>query len=261
MTNPQSPAMTASTDPESVRLFEQICREVVAGEHEQKGIGTLGERTLHVVLKNFYETDPNFREIKVGRFVADIKRGDSIVEIQTRAFRNLREKIPVFIAENSVKVVFPVAAKKFISWVDPETGEISERRRSPKSGNIWDFLAELWELRPILPLEGLSFDVAYLELEEFRLLTGRSKDRKRYGAKRAERIPTSLVRIETFESPEDFAAILPELPDEFTVSDLSKAAKLRTGFVGKLAATLVTLGVIEKCGNRGRAYLYRKLYS
>ena len=175
MTEPKSRAMTASTDPESVRHFEQICREVVAGEHEQKGIGTLGERTLHVVLKNFYETDPNFREIRVGRFVADIRRGDSIVEIQTRAFRNLREKIPAFIAENSVKVVFPVAAKKFISWVDPESGEVIERRRSPKSGSIWDFLAELWELRPILPLDGLSFDVAYLELEEFRLLTGRSK--------------------------------------------------------------------------------------
>ena len=252
--------MTPLTDPDSAALFAKVCREEIAGERERNGIGTLGERTLHAALKKFYEPLPEFREIKLGRFVADIKRGDQIVEIQTRAFRNLREKLPLFLEDNTVKVVFPIAEKKFINWVEPTTGEITSRRRSSRPGSIWDLIAELWELRPILPQNGLSFDAVYLEIEEFRLLTGRSKDHKHHGAKRAERLPTGLLRIETYETPEDFASILPELPEEFTSAEFASAAKLRTGFVGKLISTLVTLGAIEHTSNRGRAYLYRKLY-
>ena len=251
-------AMTSRTDPGSARLFEKVSREAITGEHELKGIGTLGERTLHAILKNFYETDPEFREVKVGRYVADIKRGDQIVEIQTRAFRNLRGKLPVFLENNAVKVVFPIAAKKYVNWVDPGSGEVTGRRKSPKSGNIWELVKELWEIRPLMPLEGLSFDAVYLEIEEFKLLTGRSRDRKHHGAKRAERVPTGLIRIETYETAEDFASILPELPDEFTVAEFGTAAKLQNGYAGRMIATLVTLGALENCGKRGRAYLYKK---
>ncbi len=252
-----SGVMTPETDEISAALFEKICRETLMGEHAKKGIGTLGERTLHVILKRFYEPDPEFQEVKVGSFVADIKRGDQIVEIQTRDFRNLRKKLPEFLKSNTVKVVFPVAVKKKIRWVDPGSGEVSEPRSSPKRGNVWDFLAELWQLRPILPIEGLSFDMVSLEMEEFKLLTGKSRDRKRYGAKRAERVPTKLIGITTLETPDDFAALLPPLPDEFTVKEFVSAAKLRNNFGGRIIQTLVTLGALEMTGKRGKANTYR----
>ncbi len=250
--------MDRETDRQSFELFERICRETVLGEHESDGIGTLGERTLHVILKKLYEPKPELREVKVGGFVADIKRGSDIVEVQTRDFWRLRKKLPIFLGENRVKVVYPVAEKKTLRWVDTDSGEISEPRRSPKHCGFNDFLLELWQLRPILPLEGLSFDVVRLELEEYKLLTGRSRDRKKYGAIRAERIPTRLIAIDTYELPEDFIASLPSgLPEEFTSAEYAKAAKLRTGYVGKLIQTLVTVGAIEECGMRGRAKLYR----
>lgn len=250
--------MNFETDAESIALFDRLCRDTLLEEHEPGGIGTLGERTLHSILKKFYEPDPLFREVKLGGFVADIKRGSDIVEIQTRDFCRLRKKLPVFAAENRVKVVYPVAEIKRIRWIDPESGEVGEVRRSPKKGGFNDFLLELWQLRPILPLEGLSFDVVRLELEEYKLLTGRSRDRKKYGAERAERIPTRLIAIDTYETSEDFIASLPiGLPEEFTSADYARAAKLKTGFVGKLLLTLVTVGAIEECGKRGRAKLYR----
>lgn len=252
-----TPAMTKYTDSLSVSRFEDICKNTLVASHEKKGIGTLGERTLHVILKNFYESDAAFHEVKTGRFTADIKRGCDIVEIQTRAFRNLREKLPVLLEENTVKVVFPIAEKKYITWIDPQSGEMSERRKSPKSGSIWDMFLELWEIRKLLPSEGLSFDAVYLEIEEYKFLTGRSRDKKHYGAVRAERIPTKLLKIETYESAEDFKSILPKLPSEFTVAEFKEAAKLKTGFAGKIISTLATLGVIEKCGERKRAYLYK----
>ena len=249
--------MTPETDSVSAALFDEICRSTLIGEHDKKGIGTLGERTLHVILKRFYEPDPDFQEIRVGNFVADIKRGDSIVEIQTRQFRNLIKKLPEFLGSNSVKVVFPVAVRKKIRWVDPESGEVSEPRSSPKRGNVWDLIAELWQIRPILPREGLSFDMVELEMEEFKLLTGKSRDRKKYGAKRAERVPTKLLGITTLETPEDFISILPDLPEEFTVKEFVKAAKLHNNFGGRIIQTLVTLGALERSGARGKAYLYK----
>ena len=47
------------------------------------GIGTLSEKTLHSFLKNYLEPDSSFHEIKVGRYVADIKKDGYITEIQT----------------------------------------------------------------------------------------------------------------------------------------------------------------------------------
>lgn len=252
--------MTPETDSVSAARFESLCRTALTLDRDRNGIGTLGERTLHAVLKQFYEPDAAYREVKTGRFVADIRRGQSIVEVQTRAFRNLREKLPEFLTESSVKVVFPIAGIKYISWVEPSTGEIVSRRRSPKRDSLCDFMLELYELRPILPLEGLSFDVVSLEMEEYKLLSGRSRDRKHFGAARAERIPTRLLSITTLEEPEDFLATLPAgLGEEFTSAELASLAKISRNAAGKIISTLVTLGAIEKCGSRGRAYLYKRM--
>lgn len=45
------------------------------------GIGTLGEQTLHAVIKYLLEPDPSCHEKRIGSFVADIARADGIVEI------------------------------------------------------------------------------------------------------------------------------------------------------------------------------------
>ncbi len=261
--------MNRETDAASVALFERICEEIlISGHSADRGIGTLGERTLHAVLKRFYERDEDFTERRVGRFVADIERQNEIVEIQTRDFRRLREKLPAFLANHRVKVVYPIARVKYVRWLDPATGELSARRKSPKRGSIYDFLLELYAIRPILPElrelapDGLSFDLVYLELEEFKLLNGRSRDRKHFGATRAERIPRTLYEIVTLEAPEDYLEAIPsDLPDEFTVAEFAKAAHLTNGAASRIVATLETLALLERAGKRGRAYLYRRRVS
>ena len=40
------------------QLFQAACEKVMRQQCPQKGIGTLSEKTVHAVLKNFYETDP-----------------------------------------------------------------------------------------------------------------------------------------------------------------------------------------------------------
>ena len=80
-----------SVSREDELLFEKACKEVLRAEREKNGIGTLGEKTLHAVLKKFYEPDISHQEIRIERFVADIFRDEEIIEIQTRSFNSMRK--------------------------------------------------------------------------------------------------------------------------------------------------------------------------
>lgn len=240
--------------------FDECCRRILCSDRQRHGIGTLGERTLHAVLKSFFEPDSSYHEQKVGRYVADIKKGDSIIEIQTRAFGAMRKKLETFSKSCRVTVVFPIAAEKHVSWVDPESGELHARRRSPKPGKPWDILRELYALRPIMPLCNVRFALVFMSIDEFRLLNGWSRDKKR-GSTRCERIPTSISDIVMLESTADFDVLIPpSLGNDFTAAEFAKAAKMTSRTAGYALQTLVTLGVIEHTKNLGRAYLYTKIF-
>ena len=77
-----------------------------------------------------------------------------------------------------------------------------------------------------LPNENLHFIFPLVDMEEYRLLNGWSKDRKK-GSCRYDRIPLSLYDEVVVAKKEDYLQFLPEgLPQDFTVKDLSKAAKI-----------------------------------
>lgn len=238
--------------------FDAVCRDVLTSEHLRSGIGTLGERTLHLILKKYFEPDDTCHEQKIGRFVADIRNGGGITEIQTRQFSAMRKKLTAFTKEYPVNVVFPIAATKQLTWVDPESGELSEKRKSPKKGQPWDILRELYALRPIMPLDNVKFTLVFTDMDEFKLLDGWSRDKKR-GASRYERIPTALCDIITLDKPSDYSILVPPtLGDDFTAAELAKAAKMTPRAAGYAIRTLVTLGVIEHTDTKGKAYIYTR---
>ena len=238
--------------------FDSTCQRILLADRKTAGIGGLGERGLHKILKCFIEPDESRHEIKVEGFVADILRGDEIVEIQTRDFSPLRRKLPVYLKNYRVTVVYSIAREKRIHWIDPTSGEVSGGRRSPKTGGIGEFLLELYKLRPILPLDGLCFELYWLDVDEFRMLTGRSRDRKHYGAYRRERIPTRLDRIERVASPDDYLEYIKDLGDSFTCAEFAKALSMYPGAANRALQTLVTLGVVERIGKRKNAYIYER---
>ena len=120
----------------------------IAAVSTDSGIGTLGEKTLHSVIKRYIEPNPECREVKVvGRIVADIYNSDGITEIQTRNYFALRKKLPKLLEIAHVTVVLPLPATKWVSWIDPETGDVSKRRKSPKSGRPHDGLYELSKIK------------------------------------------------------------------------------------------------------------------
>ncbi len=225
------------------------------------GIGVLNERELHAFLKERCAPDPACREVRVGRYIADIvlpgENGapDSIVEIQTRGFSPLRAKLDVFLREHPVTVVYPVAAVKRIVWVNPETGEASPPRRSPKNAGPWEIFYELVRLRDLLSRPGLRFRTVLLELTETRSLCGWGNGGKR-GSVCLSRAPGAVLG--ECEAGGRFVSFLPPgLPPEFTLAQLAAAGRMSRTLAQRTLSVLRATGEAEYVGRRGREKLWR----
>lgn len=226
-----------------------------------ESIGTLKEMSYHRQLKYRLMPDPQFHEQRVGKYIADIRCGREIIEIQTCSFYKLREKLAYFLSEGyRVTVAYPVETVKWLLWVDPESGEVT-RRKSPKRGNPSDLLREMYGIRELLGHPGLSFLVVTAQTEEARLLKSSGKEPKKR-AKRLERVPVQFLGETRYSRPEDFASLIPRgLPEEFTVKDYIACAHIpkRNTRAGHDAVCVIeALGLAERDGNRGRAFLYRR---
>ena len=115
--------------------FEQARKKIIGIDRQRPGIGTLSEKTVHAILKNYYEPDEDRQEIPIYNFVADIFSDGEIIEIQTRQFNKLRDKLEAFLQQFPVTIVYPVPREKWIIWIDEGSGELSKRRKSPLKGN------------------------------------------------------------------------------------------------------------------------------
>ena len=69
--------------------FAAACRAVEAVGRADQGVGTLGEKTLHAVIKRMIEPDMSRHEVKLGSFVADVLNDRGVFEVQTRNLHKL----------------------------------------------------------------------------------------------------------------------------------------------------------------------------
>ena len=176
---------------EQIERFSSLC-QLGIGTKPRQGIGCLGEKILHVVLKQYLEPDPSFHEVKIGRYVADIARDSGVVEIQTRNFSALKKKLAAFLPHYPVTVVTPIPQIKWLSWIEEQTGEVTKKRKSPKTGTALDVFRELYHIREFLLHPHFQIQLIFLEVEEYRLLNGWGNGGKR-GSTRYDRIPIRLL--------------------------------------------------------------------
>ncbi len=239
-------------------LFAKACDKIINQERIRSGIGTLSEKTVHAVLKNFYEPDPAHQEVPVGNFVADILRDNEIIEIQTRNMDKMRRKLDCFLELYPVTIVYPIVHHKWLCWIDEESGEITNKRKSPKTGTPYDAFYELYKIKPYLNHPGLQLCIPLIDVEEYRLLNGWSKDRKK-GSTRYDRIPKALVDEYFIGSPPEYACMIPDsLPGEFSVKDYAKATKLAPRYAGNAIQVMKYIGIIKQTRTEGRAYIYKQ---
>ncbi len=221
-----------------------------------KGIGTLHERTLHLALKYYFAPDAETHEQSIGGYVADAVTEEGVIEVQTRSFSRLKEKLTAFLQHCPVTVVHPIADPKWVVWVD-ENGVVQSRRKSPKRETVFSAISEIYTLRAYIGVCPLRFVLCFVEVEQYRCLNGYGKQKKIRG-EHIDRVPLALHDIVTLESPADYLSLLPhDLPASFTAADAAKLTKCDASDMRMLLNLLEQLGVIEKSGKRSRANLWQ----
>ena len=236
--------------------FAEICLRYRESSRARSGIGTLGEKTLHAVLKDYFEPNSEYQEVKIDGYFADIAREGEIFEIQSRDLYRLAPKISTFIVENYVTVVYPVSLTKKIFWLDPDTGECLSERKSSKKGKEIDILPEIYGLREFLLHDRFRVCLLLMDVNEYRIPDGQGKDKKKRATK-LDRYPTALIDEIYLKNVEDYRRFLPDnLPSEFSSSDFRIAAKCDLFTAQRSLNILSKIGLIRTVGKKGRYKTY-----
>lgn len=239
-----------------IEKFEKAKKKIIGVNRDRKSIGVLSEKTVHAVLKNYYEPDEDCQEIPVEGMVADIYRDGDIIEIQTANFNKLREKLARFLPYYDVTVVYPVPKCKWVIWVDEVTGECTSKRKSPKKGTPYMIFKELYKIKSYLRNENLHFKISMLDIEEYRLLNGWSQNRKK-GSTRFDRMPIEFKEEYEIFGVVDYIQFLPmELPVHFTTNDLAKVARIPVNLSRVVMNILYYVGTVKKVGKKGNSIIY-----
>ena len=241
---------------EDYEAFVNAKDKIIGKAHNNKGIGTLSEKTLHAVLKLYYEPDEDKHEVAMSGYYADIYNDKGIIEIQTRQLNKLRDKLSVFLQDYHVTVVYPLPFNKWLSWVNPDNGEVQGRRKSPRHFTEYDAFYELYKIKSYLKNPNLSINIVLMDMEEYKLLNGWSYDKKR-GSTRYDRVPGGIRRIVKFDRIEDYMQLVPaDLKEDFTVKDFAMAAGVSVEASRYTLNILNYLEIVKRTGRVKNGYVY-----
>ena len=231
-------------------------------------IGTYKEKTLHRELKWHIEPSGALHEVPVGKYIADIKTDNEIIEIQTQSFYKLRDKLNAFLPENIVELVYPITREKLLVWVDVD-GEILRTRRSPRKGTFYNAFRELYQIKSLLVNENLHVRLVLVDVSEKRTpedetsrkIEDRANRRGSYNRRHGyTKIDTSIQSIYdemTISCPMEYAQLIPAtLDDGFTTAGFASAAGLSKYNAGIALNVLRHVGVVNIAGKSGRFYVY-----
>ena len=237
--------------------FQEAYQAVLTSEYSRVGIGMLSEKTMHAVLKRYYEPHSENHEITVGRHVADIVGENGIIEIQTTDFSRLKEKLAAFSEVCSVTVVHPIIRKRRLCWVDRESKTVVESRNAPCKDPRADAFLELLRVREFLNTPNLRFLFPLMEIEEYRYLNPKQKNPHKK-ASRCDKIPTAILEEWEFSSVDDYRAFLPEnLPDQFISRDFAKSANCAFSTAQIMLKLFTELSLVKRVGKQGKSYIYQ----
>ena len=236
--------------------FQKVRDRIVGIQRERYGIGTLAEKTMHNILKNYYSGSEDFQEIPVNEFVADIYMDEHIIEIQTGNFNKLRKKLDSFLEEYKVTIVYPVVYNRYITYIDKETGTLSEKRKSTRKDTYYTAFKELYKIKTYLNHPNLTLRLLMLEADEYKLENPNLKNKRRR-AEKYDIVPSKILDEMVIECSRDFIQLIPvELEDNFTAKDFASAAKIHVSYAQLILNIFHYLGIVERVGKSGNSYIY-----
>ncbi len=242
--------------------LEEAYDKAVEFEADTQVIGIQKEKILHRSLKYFLCNDPSFHEVKVaketkGCLYADIKIDDQIIEIQTRNFNALREKLTEFLKKYQVTVVYPIPMQKMIIRLD-ENHHMLTTKKSPRKGNPLDIFYELYKIKSYLNHPHLSFKIILLDVDEYRKITPKKYYRSSGYVKEVQ-VPKKIRRIINLKTDADYVNLLDEyhLPDTFISKEFAKLTHLTAKKAGVTLNVLTSMHIVERVSKVGRSYVYK----
>lgn len=223
-----------------------------AAECCSQSIGTMNEKMAHSALKYYYTNDFD-HEVKIGRFIADAVGENGIYEIQTANFGKLYDKLSTMLEASHVTVVYPFTKHTNNRYLDDKTGEII-RENTSSLRCLSKFFLELYRIKAFLTNPNLSICIAELEFDKT-IFIDASKNNFRNISK-SEKTPIKLLSEIYIRTPQDYLYFLPKnLPEIFTKRDFALRCKI--GDASIILNILHFVNVVEICGTKGKAFLYK----
>lgn len=222
-------------------------------------IGTLNEGPLHESLKALYTPANAEQEVPIDGFVADVKLGQQVIEIQTTSFGAIRRKLEHLVESYSVVLVHPIAAQRTIVKLPVEQDAEATRRRSPKKRKLVNILDELVSIPQLLKHPNFELEAVLTEEEEV-LEYAPGKVRRRKGWRVVQRRLVDVREQHRFRCIDDLWALAPgELADTFGTAELALAMQAPRAMAQKFAYCMREAGSITLCGKLGNALQYERV--
>ena len=221
------------------------------------GIGTLQERSLHAKIKELYNTPDSEVEVKVDGYVIDVVQGNLLIEIQTRKFSAIKDKLKKLMRNHQVRLVYPIAHEK---WVVRQSmnGEVIGRRKSPKKMGFHHIFEELVSIPTFIMRTNFELEILLIREEEIRVYDGKGSWRKK-GWSSVDRRLVDIVDRKLYSEPTDFLRLIPDTIEEpFTTKILAETLKISRHLVQKMTYCMRKMEILKVVGKEGNAHLYIK---
>jgi hypothetical protein len=217
----------------------------------------MNEFSLHSEIKKVYSLPGDQFEVKLGGYIVDILRDNLVIEVQTKNFSALKEKLQVLTQKHHVRLVYPLPEKKWITHVTKDQ-IILNTRKSPKKGRLTDLFRELVMIPHMIDEENFSLEVLLIDEEEVRCDDGKGSWRRRGVSIKERKLLKVNDRI-LFKTKADYLKIMPDgLNEVFTNRELAKLAKISVRTARQITYCLRKSGVISLAGKNGRALAFQK---
>ncbi len=214
------------------------------------------KNSLHTSLINLYAQHGDEIEACLEGYVIDILRPNELVEIQTRNFNKIKPKLERLLERYTVRLVYPIAAEKWIIRQDYINPHILIKRKSPKHGRLEDIFHELVYIPDLLHKPNLFIDVVIIAEEQTWQQDGGGSWRRR-GWSIADRSLVEVYQQISLSTRQDFVNLLPQsLPDPFTSRHVAEKAGIPLGTAQKMVYCLRKMGGIVSVALPGRQKWY-----
>ncbi len=218
------------------------------------GIGQLAERSLHAALKEHLARPGDRFEVKLGRYVIDIVRGDLLIEIQTRHLYALRPKLLRLLPDHRVRLIHPLPAERRIVREEGDGRQLTHRK-SPKRAAARDIFGELVRIPDLAVHPNLTLEALLIREEQVWRDDGQGSWRRGRWSLIDTRL-LGVVESAVFNQPADYLGLLPPLPETFTNADLAAAKGWNRHLAGKATYALRAMGLLEVIGKKGNSNLF-----